>query len=68
MAQEQRSRAKKRTKRKMKNSSFVLLFFTLIILAFIGGSMIGYGVIGDQNPTDVLKLETWTHLYQLVFG
>ncbi|MEW9500819.1 DNA-directed RNA polymerase subunit beta [Jeotgalibacillus marinus] len=28
--------------------------------------MVGYGVIGDGDPQDVLKKETWTHILDLV--
>ncbi len=81
MAQEIQSRTQKHTKppkkeassstkskNKSRKGSFFLLSIALIIIAGIGGSMIGYGVIGDQNPSDVFKLETWTHLYALIFG
>ncbi|MTH53977.1 DNA-directed RNA polymerase subunit beta [Bacillus mangrovi] len=41
----------------------VLIFFAL---AAICGAMIGYGVIGDGHPVDVLKPSTWQHIIDLV--
>lgn len=42
------------------------LLLVLILLAFIGGTMAGYGGIGDQNPFDALKWSTWQHIIDLV--
>jgi len=39
-----------------------------VLLCFNVGAMIGYGLIGDGNALDIFRLETWVHLYQLVFG
>lgn len=45
---------------------------TLIILSviafFIAGTVIGYAIVGDGNAADVFRLETWAHLYNLIFG
>jgi len=38
----------------------------MVVGSLIGGLMVGYGVIGDGNPKDVLKKETWTHIVDLV--
>lgn len=44
----------------------------LIILLFVGvaviGLRVGYGTIGDGNPADVFKKETWTHIVDIVTG
>ncbi|MCU9613276.1 DNA-directed RNA polymerase subunit beta [Caldibacillus lycopersici] len=44
----------------------VVIVLVLIIVFFIIGSMIGYGIIGDGNPMDVLKKGTWTHIIDIV--
>lgn len=41
----------------------VLLFSAIALLV---GLMIGYGVIGDGNPTDALDMETWKHIWKFV--
>ncbi|WP_437342333.1 DNA-directed RNA polymerase subunit beta [Jeotgalibacillus marinus] len=42
------------------------LVIALISASLIIGLMVGYGVIGDGDPQDVLKKETWTHILDLV--
>ncbi|GAA0420406.1 DNA-directed RNA polymerase subunit beta [Virgibacillus sp. AGTR] len=42
----------------------VVLLFCAI--ALVAGLMIGYGVIGDGTPVDVLKKETWQHIIDIV--
>ncbi|MET3697083.1 DNA-directed RNA polymerase subunit beta [Bacillus oleivorans] len=44
----------------------VLIVLLLIVLCVMTGLMVGYGVIGEGNPTDVLKWETWQHVIDLV--
>ena len=44
----------------------VLLVIAMVGGSLIGGLMVGYGVLGDGNPKDVLKKETWTHIVDLV--
>lgn len=45
----------------------------IIVLLLVGasatvGMMIGYGVIGDGEPKDVLKWETWIHILDIIQG
>ncbi|TLQ07229.1 DNA-directed RNA polymerase subunit beta [Marinilactibacillus psychrotolerans] len=41
----------------------VFLVILVIAVAFIGGVMLGYGVIGDGgSPMDVFKPELWQHI------
>lgn len=40
----------------------VLVVIALVIILFITGTMIGYGLIGGGNPKDVFKEEIWTHI------
>lgn len=42
----------------------LLVIFTGVFM--IAGAAIGYGVLGDGNPGDVLKGSTWTHIIELV--
>ena len=44
----------------------IIVVMLFIIIAFVVGSMIGYGIIGDGNPTDVLEKSTWTYIVDLV--
>jgi cobalamin biosynthesis Mg chelatase CobN len=44
----------------------ILIFLALTLLALIAGLMIGYGIIGDGNPIDILKVETWRHIIDIV--
>jgi len=40
----------------------ILVVFNLIIILFVAGSMIGYGVVGDGNATDVFNEDVWAHI------
>ncbi|MDQ1000271.1 hypothetical protein QFZ28_000671 [Neobacillus niacini] len=42
----------------------LLVIFTGVFMA--AGAAVGYGVLGDGNPGDVLKASTWTHIIDLV--
>nr|WP_269448610.1 DNA-directed RNA polymerase subunit beta [Metabacillus kandeliae] len=42
------------------------LLLVLVLLAFIGGTMAGYGGLGGLNPFDALKWSTWQHIIDLV--
>ncbi|MEG9296072.1 DNA-directed RNA polymerase subunit beta [Mangrovibacillus sp. Mu-81] len=44
----------------------ILLVILLLAASLILGAMVGYGVIGDGNPTDVFKKETWQHIIDIV--
>ncbi|MGN1387203.1 MAG: DNA-directed RNA polymerase subunit beta [Bacillus sp. (in: firmicutes)] len=44
----------------------IIVVALLVLIAFAVGSMIGYGVIGDGNPTDILQKSTWTSIVDLV--
>lgn len=47
----------------------VLLSLVLILLAAIGGAMIGYSIVGDgNNPMEVLNPETWIHIFDIIYG
>lgn len=58
--------ASKNKKTKQKRS---LLFYSAIALVlFILGSMLGYGIIGGRNAFEVFDINTWLHMYNLIFG
>ncbi|MEC6748450.1 DNA-directed RNA polymerase subunit beta [Marinilactibacillus sp. XAAS-LB27] len=45
----------------------IIIVLILIAAAFIGGVMIGYGVIGDGNsPMDVFEPELWQHILEFI--
>ncbi|WP_071435434.1 DNA-directed RNA polymerase subunit beta [Bacillus kwashiorkori] len=44
----------------------VIIVLILVVTFFMIGTMIGYGIIGDGNPTDVFKKSTWTHITDIV--
>lgn len=46
----------------------VVLILLFLVLALVGGTYAGYVVLGKQDPGDMLKWETWRHVYDLVFA
>ncbi|WP_342508499.1 DNA-directed RNA polymerase subunit beta [Sporosarcina sp. FSL K6-2383] len=46
----------------------VVLVLLLLLGVAILGATIGYGYIGDGQPADVLKKETWTHILDILNG
>ena len=46
----------------------IVLVLLLLTGAGIGGAILGYGYVGDGQPTDVLKKETWTHILDIING
>lgn len=44
----------------------IIIVLVLIVAFFFIGAMIGYGMIGNGNPTDVFKAETWSHIFNIV--
>ena len=43
----------------------LIVITILCVLALIVGLIVGYGVLGDGDPLDVLKLETWKHIWNI---
>jgi anti-sigma factor RsiW len=63
----------KRKARKPRRRIFPLWLRIIVVLilaasALVAGLMIGFGVLGDGTPTDVLKVETWQHIIDIVVG
>ena len=44
----------------------IIVVVLSVFVAFVIGSMIGYGVIAVGNPTGVLQKSTWTYIVDLV--
>ncbi|MCZ2257550.1 DNA-directed RNA polymerase subunit beta [Sporosarcina sp. G11-34] len=46
----------------------IILVALLIAGAALLGVIVGYGYMGDGNPADALKKETWTHIIDIIKG
>ena len=44
----------------------LVLLAVLTISALMGGTAVGYGMLGNGNAKDVFKKSTWTHIEDLV--
>lgn len=42
----------------------VVLFFAASLIA---GAMLGYGIVGDGEPRDVLNKETWQNIHDIIY-
>lgn len=45
----------------------VLISICLFAVSLALGLMFGYGFIGDGEPRDALNLDTWYHIYDIIF-
>ncbi len=41
----------------------VLAFIILMMLLFMLGLFVGYGIIGDGKILEVLDFDTWSHIF-----
>lgn len=67
--QHQKAEKKKQIKPRRRVFPIWLRLIVVILLAaaaLMAGLMIGYGLLGDGNPLDALRLETWQHLIDIV--
>lgn len=46
----------------------IVLIIILIVVAAILGAMVGYSVIGEGKALDVLKSDTWQHIFDIMNG
>lgn len=46
----------------------ILIVVILVAAAAAAGLMVGYGVIGNGEPKDALKWDTWTHILNIIQG
>ncbi|WP_281974489.1 DNA-directed RNA polymerase subunit beta [Halobacillus litoralis] len=44
----------------------IILVLLFSAVALVLGLMVGYGVIGEGNPTDALEMDTWKHIWNFV--
>ncbi|WP_164218408.1 DNA-directed RNA polymerase subunit beta [Virgibacillus sp. YIM 98842] len=71
--QTRKQRKERRNAKKPRRRIFPLWLRIIVVLilaagALVAGLMIGFGVIGDGTPTDILKVETWQHIIDIVVG
>lgn len=64
-------RSKRKLRKKYQVRKFpiwlrIIVVLTLFALCLVLGVIVGYGVIGDGNPTDALDLQTWQHILDIV--
>lgn len=45
----------------------IIVIFVLAVIAFVGGLMFGFSVLGDGSPLDVLRKDTWFHIRDIVY-
>lgn len=72
-AREEAKKNKAKTKRpkKLRIRKFpillrILLVLILVVIALILGLMVGYSILGDGTPMDVLDKATWQHIIDIV--
>ena len=74
LSRKERKKMKKAAKQKTKRPRRRIfpIWLRLIVIAIlaaaalIAGLMIGYGVLGDGDPKDAIKIETWQHIIDIV--
>ncbi|MED4206836.1 DNA-directed RNA polymerase subunit beta [Neobacillus mesonae] len=44
----------------------LILLVVFMVVGLIGGTVVGYGVLGGGKVADVFKQSTWTHILDLV--
>ncbi|MNI74656.1 DNA-directed RNA polymerase subunit beta [compost metagenome] len=46
----------------------LVLVLLLLVIALVGGMIVGYTVFGKQDMSDALQWSTWRHVFDLVFA
>nr|WP_033445792.1 DNA-directed RNA polymerase subunit beta [Ornithinibacillus scapharcae] len=69
--QKKKQKEEKRKNRKPRLRIFpiwarIIVVSVLSVIALAVGLMIGYGGLGDGEPRDALKWETWQHIIDIV--
>jgi DNA-directed RNA polymerase subunit beta len=44
----------------------IIILLVSIFVSVVIGAVIGYSIIGDGDIADVFKMDTWTHIIDLV--
>ncbi len=68
MAAEVKLRTDKKKKTDENRARRRLIIAGLIVLFFLIGLPIGYGLLGDSSALDIYKPSTWKHMFDLIFG
>lgn len=46
----------------------IVLILLFLIVALVGGAVVGYVVFGKQDASDIWQWSTWRHVFDLVFA
>ncbi|RCW77416.1 DNA-directed RNA polymerase subunit beta [Saliterribacillus persicus] len=46
----------------------LLILIVLCLFALLIGLIVGFSILGDGSPLDVLRIETWQHIIDIVLG
>ncbi|MBE3553887.1 MAG: DNA-directed RNA polymerase subunit beta [Thermicanus sp.] len=49
-------------------SAKITIIVLMLFASMLIGMMIGYGILGKSPVGDIFSIETWTHLFALIFG
>ncbi|OLO42429.1 hypothetical protein BTR23_03550 [Alkalihalophilus pseudofirmus] len=69
--EERNKNRKKRKKERIRIVPIWLRLFIVILLcgvSLVAGLMVGFGVIGNGTPTEILQRETWEHIMNIISG
>ncbi|MDX8047613.1 DNA-directed RNA polymerase subunit beta [Gracilibacillus sp. S3-1-1] len=67
-ADNQEGKPKKYVRRLIPVWAKVLIVVVLSLFALMLGLIIGFSVLGDGDALDVLRLETWQHIWDFIDG
>lgn len=59
---------KKRNGDKLPLPAKIGIILLALFASMLIGMMIGYGILGKSPVVEVFSIETWTHLFTLIFG
>lgn len=67
----QQPKKKRMKKKKYRTRRFpiwlrIIVVLILLVVCLVLGLMVGYSVIGDGSPTEVLQKQTWQHIIDIV--
>ncbi len=70
---EEKREARRKKERRPRLRLIPVWLRIILAIVLIGGSLllgliVGYGVIGDGDPADALKPQTWYHIIDIIQG